>query len=194
MACGPSRTPLSGSRGGPHLQFRISEKPGTVNLMQERQREVRDELHRLLLDEETGVACVLVPRMLADPDSLTPEIRWCLLYLVRGIACLAGRHGLLGTDGLLDTVAKEFERVRHRNERLDWLWFTVVQEDESHWIQRYESTDVRYSLEELFWLHELLRSLWIVERERLTLEEPPLRPLALRRKLERLAEAASSAY
>jgi hypothetical protein len=144
--------------------------------------ELREELHRLLLDESRGVACVLVPRMLADPESLTPEIRWCLLYLVRGIGCLAGRNRLLGVDGLLDAVVEGFEAARRRCERLDWLWYTVVRDDEEHWLQRYEQTDVRYSIEELDWLAERLGELWLVERERLSLEEPPMPPLVLRRK------------
>ncbi len=42
--------------------------------MPDQKSHVRTELYRLLLDEETGVACYLIPRMLADPDSLTPEI------------------------------------------------------------------------------------------------------------------------
>ncbi len=160
--------------------------------MQDRKSYTRTELYRLLLDEEAGVACNLVPRMLADPASLTPEIRWCVLYLIRGIGYLAGRNGLLGSGSVLDTVVEEFELVRLHHERLDWLWYTLVCEDESHWIQRYESTDIRYSLEELQWLHDLLGRLWSVERERLELEEPPLAPLVIREKLRLRAEAASS--
>jgi hypothetical protein len=157
--------------------------------MQERKSQVRAELYRLLLDEEAGVACNLVPRMLADPESLTPEIRWCVLYLVRGIRYLAARNMLLGEGTILDTVVEDIEVARLHRERLDWMWFTVISEDEDHWIQRYESTNVRYSLEELQWLHELLGTLWDVERERLELEEPPLPPLVLREKLRLTAEA-----
>ena len=157
--------------------------------MQDQKSHVRTELYRLLLDEETGVACYLIPRMLADPDSLTPEIRWCILYLVRGIGYLASRNDLLGGGTILDTVLEEYEVVRLRQERTDWLWFDVIQEDEDHWVQRYESTDVRYSLEELRWLNELLHKLWLVERERLELEEPPLAPLVLRERRRLQAEA-----
>lgn len=160
--------------------------------MQEQKLYVRRELYRLLLDEDAGVACNLVPRMLADPESLTPEIRWCILYLVRGVGYLASRHGLLGDGTMLDTVVSEFEMARLHRERLDWLWFTVVREDEGHWVQRYESTNIRYSLEELRWLVELLGELWSTERERLELEEPPLAPLVLREK-QRLQEEATRA-
>jgi hypothetical protein len=127
--------------------------------------------------------------MLADPESLTPEIRWCVLYLVRGIRYMAARNMLLGEGTILDTVVEDIEIARLHRERLDWLWFTVISEDEDHWTQRYESTDVRYSLEELRWLHELLGRLWEVERERLELEEPPLQPLVLREKQRLTAEA-----
>ncbi|MFQ5791296.1 MAG: hypothetical protein ACE5JI_12565 [Acidobacteriota bacterium] len=151
--------------------------------MQDPRTRTRTELYRLLLSEEAGVACNLVPRMLADPDSLTPEIRWCLLYLVRGIRNIAARNGLLGNGDLLDTVVEDFEISRRRNEHLDWLWFAVVRDDENHWVQRYQSTDIRYSLEELHWLHQHLGRVWSVERERLVLEEPPLPPLVLREKL-----------
>jgi hypothetical protein len=157
--------------------------------MQEQTLHVRAELYRLLLDEEAGVACNLVPRMLADPESLTPEIRWCVLYLVRGIRYLAARNMLLGEGTILDTVVEDFEIARLHQERLDWLWFTVISEDEDHWTQRYESTNVRYSVEELHWLHELLGTLWEVERERLDLEEPPLLPLVLREKRRLVTEA-----
>jgi hypothetical protein len=160
--------------------------------MQDQRSHLREELYRLLLNEEAGVACSLVPRMLADPESLTPEIRWCVLYLVRGIGYLAARNGLLGNGSVLDTVVEDFEVARLRHERMDWLWYTVVSEDETHWVQRYETTDVRYSLRELAWLHELLGRLWVVERERLELEEPPLAPLVLRRRQRMLAEAEST--
>jgi hypothetical protein len=50
-------------------------------------------------------------------------------------------------------------------------------------MQRYESNEVHYSLDELSWLNEQLGRLWEVERQRLALEEPPLPPLAMRRKL-----------
>ncbi len=144
---------------------------------------VRAELYRLLLDESSGTASSLVPRMLADPDSLTPEIRWCLLYLIRGMGYLAGRNGLLGRGGLLDTLVGGFELARCRTRRLDGLWYEIVREDPAHWVQRYETTDVHYSLNEIFWLNDLLGRLWEVERQRLALEEPPLPPLALRKKL-----------
>ena len=76
--------------------------------------QIREELYRLLLNEEEGVAYNLVPRMLADPASLTPEIRWCLLYLVRGVGYIASRNGLLGNGGLLDVVIQGFEESRRR--------------------------------------------------------------------------------
>jgi len=151
--------------------------------MDEEKFRVRAELYRLLLDEEAGAASTLVPRMLADPDSLTPEIRWCLLYLIRGIGYLAARNHLLGQGGLLDTLVEDFEIARCRTRRLDGLWSEIVQEDPHHWMQRYESTEIHYSLDELAWLNELLGRLWEVERHRLALEEPPLPPLAMRRKL-----------
>ena len=151
--------------------------------MGEEKFRVRAELYRLLLDEESGTAASLVPRMLADPESLTPEIRWCLLYLIRGIGYLASRNSLLGQGGLLDTLVTDFELARCRTRRLDWLWYSVVQEDADHWLQRYESTEIHYSLEELDWLNEQLGRLWEVERQRLAMEEPPLQPLAVRKKL-----------
>lgn len=151
--------------------------------MREEKFRVRAELYRLLLDGESGTAASLVPRMLADPESLTPEIRWCLLYLIRGIGYLASRNHLLGQGGLLDTLVEDFELARCRTGRLDWLWYTVVQEDTGHWLQRYESTEVHYSLEELDWLNEQLGRLWEVERQRLAMEEPPLQPLAVRKRL-----------
>lgn len=159
--------------------------------MRDRGLQLKDELHRLLLDEGAGVACTLVPRMLADPVSLTPEIRCCLQFLVRGIGLLAGRNGLLSGEGLLDLVVEGFEEARRRCERFDALWYSVVQEDETHWVQRYESTRVRYSVEELHWLHRQLGQLWEIERERLELERLPLAPLALRRRWQRaLADSA----
>ncbi len=151
--------------------------------MEEERFRIRAELYRLLLDEEAGAASTLVPRMLADPDSLTPEIRWCLLYLIRGIGYLAGRNHLLGQGGLFDTLAHDFELARCRTRRIDGLWAEIVQEDPKHWMQRYESTDVHYSLEELRWLNNMLGELWEVERQRLALEEPPMPPIAMRRKL-----------
>lgn len=154
----------------------------TEDRMSDERFRIRAELYRLLLDEESGVASSLVPRMLADPDSLTPEIRWCLLYLIRGIGYLAARNDLLGQGGLLDTLAEEFEIARCRTRRQDGLWYSIVEEDPHHWVQRYESTDVHYSLDELLWLNEQLGRLWEVERQRLALEEPPIQPLALRRK------------
>lgn len=151
--------------------------------MDEERFRIRAELYRLLLDEEAGAASTLVPRMLADPDSLTPEIRWCLLYLIRGIGYLAARNRLLRHGGLLVTLAEDFELAWCRTRRLDGLWSEIVQEDPKHWMQRYESTDVHYSLDELSWLNEQLGRLWEVERQRLALEEPPLPPLVVRRKL-----------
>ena len=144
---------------------------------------VRAELYRLLLDDDASVASTLIPRMLADPESLTPEIRWCLLYLIRGIGYLAARNRLLGHGGLLDTLDEDFELARCRTRRIDGLWFDVVQEDPQHWTDRYDSTDVHYSLDELSWLSTQLGCLWEVERQRLALEEPPLPPLAVRRKM-----------
>jgi len=151
--------------------------------MQEQKTSIKSELYRLLLHDEAGAASTLVPRMLADPESLTPEIRWCLLYLVRGIGYLAARHGLREEGDLLSTVLARFEMARRRHERLDGLWFSIVQEDESHWVQRYECTNIRYSLAELLWLNAQLGRLWRIERERLALREPPLAPLALRKRL-----------
>lgn len=151
--------------------------------MEDERYRIRTELYRLLLDENAGAAASLVPRMLADPDSLTPEIRWCLLYLIRGIGYLAGHNRLLGQGGLLDTITEDFEVARTRTKRLDRLWYDVVVEEPSHWIQRYETTEIHYSLEELAWLNEQLRALWEVERQRLELEEPPLPPLVRRRQL-----------
>ncbi len=151
--------------------------------MDEEKYRIRAALYRLLLDDEAGAASTLVPRMLADPDSLTPEIRCCLLYLIRGIGYLAARNDLLGHGGLLDTLAEEFETARIRTRRIDVLWFDVVQEDPAHWVQRYESTNQHYCLEELYWLNWQLGRLWETERERLVLEEPPLPPLVLRRRL-----------
>jgi hypothetical protein len=144
---------------------------------------VRSELYRLLLDEEAGTASSLVPRMLADPDSLTPEIRWCLFYFIRGVGYLAGRNHLLGKDGLLDTLTEDFELARLKTRRLDNMWSDIVHEDPKHWMQRYESTDIHYSVDELHWLNELLGRLWEVERQRLALEEPPLQPLVIRKRL-----------
>jgi len=155
---------------------------------------VRAELYRLLLDEQAGAASSLVPRMLADPDSLTPEIRWCLLYLIRGIGHLAGRNRLLGRGDLLDTLASDFELARCHTKRLDGLWSDVVQEDPKHWMQRYESTDVHYSLDELRWLNDLLGQLWEVERQRLALEEPPMPPLAMRKKILEADKRADPLY
>ena len=149
----------------------------------EQQGEVRTQLYRLLLDEDAGVASSLVPRMLADPDSLTPEIRWCLLYLVRGIVHVAARNNILASGCLLDTLAVDFESARCQTLRLDRLWSEVVQEDPKHWMQRYESTDIHYSLEELLWLSGQLDRLWQVERQRFDLKDPPLQPIALRKKL-----------
>ena len=40
----------------------------------------------------------LVPRVLADPESLTPEIRWCLLYLIRGVGYIASRNGVVSKN------------------------------------------------------------------------------------------------
>jgi len=161
------------------------------NMVEEKYR-VRAALYRLLLDDEAGAASALVPRMLADPDSLTPEIRCCLLYLIRGIGYLAAHNDLLGHGGLLDTLAEEFETVRVRTRRIDGLWFDVVQEDPAHWVQRYESTDQHYSIEELSWLNLQLGRLWEIERQRLELEEPPLPPLVLRRR--RLLAAETPAF
>jgi hypothetical protein len=157
--------------------------------MDEEKYHVRAALYRLLLDDEAGAASTLVPRLLADPDSLTPEIRCCLVYLIRGIGYLSARNGLLGQGGLLDTLAEEFESVRLQTRRIDGLWFDIVQEDPSHWVQRYEGTEIRYSLEELEWLNRQLGRLWETERQRLELEQPPLRPLVLRRRLEAEAPA-----
>jgi hypothetical protein len=159
--------------------------------MDEERYRIRAELYRLLLEDKAGAAYSLVPRMLADPESLTPEIRWCLLYLIRGIGYIAARNNLLGHGDLLDTLVHDYEIARCRTRRLDALWFDIVRDDANHWLQRYEDTDRRYTLEELEWLNERLGELWDVERQRIALEEPPLPPLVARRK--QLAEERRSA-
>jgi hypothetical protein len=120
---------------------------------------VRTALYRLLLDDEAGAASTLVPRMLADPESLTPEIRCCLLYLIRGIGYLAARNDLLGHGGLLDTLVEELETAAS-GPGIDGLCSTS-QEDPAHWVATNRRTST--TLSGLSWLNQLGR-LWEIER------------------------------
>ncbi len=129
--------------------------------------ELRAELHRLLLDETAGGAAELAPRMLADPASLTPELRWCLVYLLRGVGCVASRNRILDPGTLLHAVAHMVEASRLVTESVDRHWHDVARDLPGHWLTRYEAGDRPYSLEELHWLNALLARLWIEERERL---------------------------
>ncbi len=142
---------------------------------------LRAELLRLLLDDRAGAAAALAPRMLADPWSLTPEVRWCLLYLLRGVRCLAARRRLLEPGTLLHFVAHEVEESRQHTAAMDAVWYDVARELPGHWLRRYEDTDVRYSLDELRRLNLLLGRLWFSERNRLRAMDPPLLPHYLRR-------------
>lgn len=141
---------------------------------------LRLELQRLLLDDAVGAAASLAPRMLADPHSLTPEVRWCLLYLLRGVRCLAAGNRLLEPGSLLHLVSHAVEAARHSTEASDLVWYEVARELPGHWLRRYEETDVRYSLPELRRLNLLLARLWIVERRRIGYLSPPLLPHYLR--------------
>ncbi len=141
---------------------------------------LRAELQRLLLDDAVGAAASLAPRMLADPRSLTPEVRWCLLYFLRGVRCLAASGRLLEPGSLLHLVAHAAESARHSTADTDQVWYEVARELPGHWLRRYEEMDVRYSLEELRRLNLLLARLWIVERRRIRYLDPPLLPHYLR--------------
>ncbi len=134
---------------------------------------LRKELHRLLLDEREGGAAALAPRMLADPESLTPELRWCLTYFLRGVRCLAIRGRILDPGTLVHTVAHMIEPARLPTETLDRHWYEVARDLPGHWLSRYESSDRRYSLDELRWLNARLAKLWITERDRLADIEIP---------------------
>ncbi len=134
---------------------------------------LRAELHRLLLDETTGGAAELAPRMLADPASLTPELRWCLVYFLRGVGCLAARNRILDPGTLLHAVARMVEAARLVTLSLDRCWHEVARELPGHWLTRYEASDRPYSLEELHWLNALLARLWRRERDRLIEVEIP---------------------
>lgn len=141
---------------------------------------LRAELIRLLLDDQAGAAAALAPRMLADPWSLTPEVRWCLLYLLRGVRCLAAGRRLLEPGTLLHYVAHEVEESRRRTAAMDLVWYEVARELPGHWLRRYEDGDVRYSMDELRRLNGLLGRLWFSERNRLRVMDPPLLPHYLR--------------
>ena len=144
-------------------------------------REVlRAELYRLLFDEAEGGAAFLAPRMLADPQSLTPEVRWCLLYLLRGVRSLAAGGRLLEPDSVLHLVAHTVESARRTTATVDQHWFECARELPGHWLRRYEQREIRYSLEELRYLNLLLARIWLVERQRIALMDPPLVPHYLR--------------
>ncbi len=144
-------------------------------------REVlRAELYRLLLDDAAGAAASLAPRMLADPQSLTPEVRWCLVYLLRGVRSLAASSRLLEPDSVLHLVAHTVEAARRATAAVDQIWFEVAKELPGHWLHRYEQSEIRYSLEELRYLNLLLARIWVVERQRIALMDPPLLPRYLR--------------
>ena len=141
---------------------------------------LRTELYRLLFDDEQGAAAFLAPRMLADPQSLTPEVRWCLVYLLRGIRSVAASSRLLEPDSVLYLVAHTVETARTATAAVDGLWYEIARELPGHWLRRYEQGDVRYSLEELRYLNLLLARIWLVERQRIALMNPPLLPRYLR--------------
>ena len=141
---------------------------------------LRTELYRLLFDEELGAAASLAPRMLADPQSLTPEVRWCLVYLLRGIRSVAASSRLLEPDSVLHLVAHTVEAARRATAGVDGHWHEIARELPGHWLRRYEQGDVRYSLEELRYLNLLLARIWFVERQRIAFMDPPLLPRYLR--------------
>jgi len=135
--------------------------------------DLRAELHRLLMDENAGGAAELAPRMLADPASLTPELRWCLVYLLRGVRCVAAKARILDPGTLLYTVAHMIEAARMITEPLDQHWHEVARDLPGHWLTRYEESEGPYSLAELRRLNVLLARLWATERERLVNTEIP---------------------
>lgn len=141
---------------------------------------LRAELYRLLFDETEGAAAFLAPRMRADPQSLTPEVRWCLIYLLRGVRSLAARGRLLEPGSVLHLVAHAVEAARRATAEVDRLWFEIARELPGHWLNRYERREIRYSLEELRYLNLLLARIWVVERQRIALMDPPLLPRYLR--------------
>ena len=141
---------------------------------------LRTELYRLLFDDEQGAAAFLAPRMLADPQSLTPEVRWCLVYLLRGIRSVAASSRLLEPDSVLYLVAHTVETARTATAAVDGLWYEIARELPGHWLRRYEQGEVRYSLEELRYLNLLLARIWLVERQRIAFMDPPLLPRYLR--------------
>ena len=141
---------------------------------------LRAELYRLLFDDEHGAAASLAPRMLADPHSLTPEVRWCLVYLLRGIRSVAASSRLLEPDSVLYLVAHTVEAARRVTARADGHWYEIARELPGHWLRRYERAEVRYSLEELRYLNLLLARIWFVERQRIAFMDPPLLPRYLR--------------
>lgn len=141
---------------------------------------LRADLYRMLLDDEEGAAAFLAPRMLADPQSLTPEVRWCLIYFLRGVRSVAASHRLLEPGTVLHLVVHTVEAVRRATDRVDQIWFDVARELPGHWLRRYQRDDVRYSLEELRYLNVLLGRIWVTERKRIALRDPPLLPRYLR--------------
>lgn len=141
---------------------------------------LRAELYRLLFDDAEGAAAFLAPRMLADPQSLTPEVRWCLIYLLRGVRTVAARSRLLEPDSVLHLVAHTVEASRLATATVDQLWFEISRDLPGHWLRRYERGEVRYSLDELRHLNLLLARLWTVERQRIAFMDPPLLPRYLR--------------
>ena len=147
---------------------------------------LRAELYRLLFDDQHGAAAFLAPRMLADPQSLTPEVRWCLIYFLRGIRSVAASSRLLEPDSVLHLVAHTVEAARRTTANVDSLWFEMARDLPGHWLRRYEHGDVRYSLDELRYLNVLLARLWLVERQRIAFMNPPLLPRYLRVERERV--------
>lgn len=141
---------------------------------------MRAELYRLLFDDEQGAAAFLAPRMLADPQSLTPEVRWCLIYFLRGIRSVAASSRLLEPDSVLYLVAHTVEAARRSTAAVDGHWYEIARELPGHWLRRYEQGEVRYSLDELRYLNMLLARIWIVERKRIAFMDPPLLPRYLR--------------
>lgn len=141
---------------------------------------VRAELYRLLFDDEHGAAAFLAPRMLADPQSLTPEVRWCLIYFLRGIRSVAASSRLLEPDSVLYLVAHTVEVARRSTAGVDSRWFEIARDLPGHWLRRYEQGEIRYSLDELRYLNLLLARLWFVERQRIAFMNPPMLPRYLR--------------
>ena len=118
--------------------------------------------------------------MLADPQSLTPEVRWCLIYLLRGIRSVAASSRLLEPDSVLHLVAHTVEAARRVTANVDSHWFEIARDLPGHWLRRYEQGEIRYSLDELRYLNVLLGRLWFVERQRIAFMDPPLLPRYLR--------------